>query len=235
MGILKYIWNAIFGKSKKQEFFGRGGSIDEPKLKVVHKAKSIPSKIGAYDSELDKLDKYKSCAFPDEAKNFCDISTPVSFGVCNVASNFKDVQIDVFKVANLDAEYVSHIEKESSVVTFLIPKSRKEKENKKNIDPVNPEIKSKISNSKNKSNYEVTVKSATLNKEQEVIQYLLKYGSIDKRTCAEKFGLKRLDNLICELRKKGMNIKNETIELHNELGEKTKVNNYRLVTSDGAN
>ena len=74
-----------------------------------------------------------------------------------------------------------------------------------------------------------------MTKEQEVLQYLLKYGSIDKRTCAEKFGLKRLDNVICELRKQGMNIKNETVELHNELGEKTKVNNYRLVTSDGAN
>jgi hypothetical protein len=32
-----------------------------------------------------------------------------------------------------------------------------------------------------------------------------------------------------------MNIKNETVELHNELGEKTKVNNYRLVNSDGTN
>ena len=74
-----------------------------------------------------------------------------------------------------------------------------------------------------------------MTKEQAVLEYLLKYGSIDKRTCAEKFGLKRLDNVICELRKQGMNIKNETVELHNELGEKTKVNNYRLVNSDGTN
>jgi arginine decarboxylase-like protein len=92
-----------------------------------------------------------------------------------------------------------------------------------------------FSKPKNKSVRKEVVNPATLSKEQEVLQYLLKYGSIDKRTCAEKFGLKRLDNLICELRKKGMNIKNETVELHNELGEKTKVNNYRLVTSDATN
>jgi hypothetical protein len=207
MGILKYIWNAIFGKSKKQEVFGRGGSIDEPKLKVAYKAESVSGKIGAYNSEVDKLDKYKSCAFPDEVKNFCDISTPVNFGVC--------------KTPNLDAEYITHIEKETSTVTFV-------------------KSKSNISKPKNKTvltnwNKKVLVNSLPLNKEQQVIQYLLKYGSIDKRTCSENFGLKRLDNLICELRKQGMNIKNETVELHNELGEKTKVNNYRLVTSDGAN
>jgi len=80
-----------------------------------------------------------------------------------------------------------------------------------------------------------TVKPSSLGKERAVIDYLKKYGSIDKMTCAEKFNLKRLDNLICELRKQGMNIQNETIELHNELGEKVKVNNYKLVISDGAN
>jgi hypothetical protein len=72
-------------------------------------------------------------------------------------------------------------------------------------------------------------------KEKEVLKYLLTYGSIDKFTCKEKFGLKRLDNIICELRKQGMLIVNETIYLHNEKGEKVKVNNYRLVTENGAN
>ena len=74
-----------------------------------------------------------------------------------------------------------------------------------------------------------------LTKEKEVLKYLLTYGSIDKFTCKEKFGLKRLDNTICELRKQGMHIVNETIYLHNENGEKVKVNNYRLVTENGAN
>lgn len=86
-----------------------------------------------------------------------------------------------------------------------------------------------------KEDTEKKVKARSLNKEQKVIEYLKKYGSIDKMTCAEKFNLKRLDNLICELRKQGMNIQNETIELHNEKGEKIKVNNYKLVISDGTN
>lgn len=88
---------------------------------------------------------------------------------------------------------------------------------------------------KTKSKCKELVNSKVLNKGQKVTQYLLTYGSIDKRICAEKFGLKRLDNLICDLRKKGMNIKNETVELHNEFGKKIKVNNYRLVTSDATN
>ena len=46
---------------------------------------------------------------------------------------------------------------------------------------------------------------------------------------------KRLDNLICDLRKQGLNIKSETIELHNESGVKTQVSNYILVKSDGTN
>jgi len=72
-------------------------------------------------------------------------------------------------------------------------------------------------------------------KEQAVLKYILEHGSIDKITCFQKFGLKRLDNVICEFRKQGMSIKNEDIFLHNENGQKVKVNNYILVTEDGAN
>ena len=72
-------------------------------------------------------------------------------------------------------------------------------------------------------------------KEQAVLKYILEHGSIDKITCYQKFGLKRLDNVICEFRKQGMSIKNEDIFLHNENGQKVKVNNYILVTEDGAN
>jgi hypothetical protein len=97
------------------------------------------------------------------------------------------------------------------------------------------QITFEVSKPKTKKAFIERPKGDVMTKEQAVLEYLLKYGSIDKRTCAEKFGLKRLDNVICELRKQGMNIKNETVELHNELGEKTKVNNYRLVNSDGTN
>jgi hypothetical protein len=36
MGILKNIWNTLFGKQNQREEFGRGGSIEEPVMKVVH-------------------------------------------------------------------------------------------------------------------------------------------------------------------------------------------------------
>jgi hypothetical protein len=72
-------------------------------------------------------------------------------------------------------------------------------------------------------------------KERKVRLYLEKYGSIDKETSALLFGVKRLDCMILSLRKKGLNIASKTIELTNENGEKTKVNNYVLVNSDGAN
>ena len=88
---------------------------------------------------------------------------------------------------------------------------------------------------KQKRSYKKKEVGFVMTKEQWVLQYLLKYGSIDKRTCDEKFGLKRLDNLICDLRKQGLNIKSETIELHNESGVKTQVSNYILVKSDGTN
>jgi hypothetical protein len=37
MSLIKYIWNALFGKVSKKENFDRAGSIDEPKLKVIYK------------------------------------------------------------------------------------------------------------------------------------------------------------------------------------------------------
>ena len=113
------------------------------------------------------------------------------------------------------------IKKNLTYVENELPKSESEAE----VFPLPVEVKLKP----------IRVKSSSLGKERAVIDYLKKYGSIDKMTCAEKFDLKRLDNLICELRKQGMNIQNETIELHNEMGEKIKVNNYKLVISDGTN
>jgi hypothetical protein len=171
MGILKDIWNTIFGKSKKQEEFGRGGSIEEPEMKVVYKKDEEKIKSGSTYTENELGE----------------------------------------------------------------PNTQMYNEVQECVAPIDSQIKFEVSEPKAKRPYKERVKGMVMTKEQEVLQYLLKYGSIDKRTCAEKFGLKRLDNVICELRKQGMNIKNETVELHNELGEKTKVNNYRLVTSDGAN
>lgn len=202
MGVLKNIWITLFGKSKKQEEFGRGGSIEEPKMKLVHKQTIISGttfsgKIGGYTSGDVEPDKSKSC-HPIEVNNFCNPNfTPSNHGVCNFAVTPDKLE--------------SREELIDSQITFEVSKP---KAKKACIE---------------------RPKGSIMTKEQAVLEYLLKYRSIDKRTCAEKFGLKRLDNVICELRKQGMNIKNETVELHNELGEKTKVNNYRLVASDGTN
>lgn len=94
----------------------------------------------------------------------------------------------------------------------------------------------KVSEPKKESTEKPRVRGfKNLTKEQGILKHLLEHGSIDKITCAQKFGLKRLDNFICELRKQGMNIVNETILLHNEKGEKVKVNNYRLIKENGTN
>jgi hypothetical protein len=250
MGIFKNIWNSIFGKSQKQEEFEKGGSIGEvPTLKVVHRGKNsseaihkldaeyvchitketstvtfvrsisqnlqpknkiVTNKIGGYAFGDTKPDKSKSC-HGQEVNSWCQPNlAPSNTGVCAFP-----VSYDPIIPANLAPS-------NTGVCAFPV-----------SYDPIIPEIKTKITLTN--WNKKVLVNSLPLNKQQEVIQYLLKYGSIDKITCAEKFGLKRLDNLICELRKEGMNIKNETIELHNKLGKKNKVNNYRLVSSDATN
>jgi hypothetical protein len=215
MGILKDIWNTIFGKSKKQEEFGRGGSIEDPKMEVVHKKES--SKIvGGYTSGDIKPDNSKTCHY-QHTNNFCQPNfTPSNHGVCNFPVTPDKVEAGSTCTENELLEFDSE--------------NLKSKENK-----IDSQIKFEVSEPKAKRPYKERVKGMIMTKEQEVLQYLLKYGSIDKRTCAEKFGLKRLDNVICELRKQGMNIKNEKVEIHNEIGEKIKVNNYRLVPSDGTN
>jgi len=175
MGILKDIWNTIFGKSKKQEEFGRGGSIEEPKMKVVFKKGRKKIKAGRTYTENELGEPNPQ--------------------VCN------NVQ-----------ESIAPINSQTKFQEFI-----------------------KVSKPKSKKARIERPKNSIMTKEQRLLEYLLKHGSIDKRTCAEKLGLKRLDNVICELRKQGMNIKNEKVEIHNEIGEKIKVNNYRLVPSDGTN
>ena len=64
----------------------------------------------------------------------------------------------------------------------------------------------------------------------EVKDYLIKYGSIDVLTCEQIFKVKSLHNFIWQLRKEGLKIKTDKVGLHNELGEKIEVTNYRLIS-----
>jgi len=229
MRILKNIWITIFGKSKKQkefeknqEKFGRGGSIEEPKMEVVHK-KENPNVIGGYTSGDVEADKSSSCAYQYTERMICRPNLPID--ACKVKT-FLPTTCDAIITTNGDKPLIDIPNGDD----FFVSKELLSRE-----ELMDSQITFEVSKPKTKKAFIERPKGDVMTKEQAVLEYLLKYGSIDKRTCAEKFGLKRLDNVICELRKQGMNIKNETVELHNELGEKTKVNNYRLVNSDGTN
>jgi hypothetical protein len=71
----------------------------------------------------------------------------------------------------------------------------------------------------------------------EIKAYLQTYGSLDVLTCEQKFKVKSLHNFIWSMRKEGFKIKTEKVGLHNELGEKVLVTNYRLISENlnGAN
>jgi hypothetical protein len=56
MGILKDIWNTIFGKKRKNSKFERGGSIDEPEMKVVYMKSEDKIKSGATYTENEFLE-----------------------------------------------------------------------------------------------------------------------------------------------------------------------------------
>jgi hypothetical protein len=64
----------------------------------------------------------------------------------------------------------------------------------------------------------------------EIKDYLIKYGSLDVLTCEQMFEVKSLHNFIWQLRKDGLKIKTDKVGLHNELGQKIEVTNYRLIS-----
>lgn len=64
----------------------------------------------------------------------------------------------------------------------------------------------------------------------EIKDYLLTYGSINVLTCEQKFKVKSLQNFIWYLRKEGLKIKTEKVNLHNKLGQTVEVTNYILIS-----
>jgi hypothetical protein len=138
MGILKDIWNTVFGKKKQDDKFERGGSIAEPVMKIVHKKSEDKIEAGG-----------------------------------------------------------SYTENELGE-----PKPKKQ-------------------------NVRSVIGQKTL---LDIKDYLLTYGSIDVITCKAKFDVKSLQNFIWQLRKDGLEIKTEKVGLHNELGQKVEVTNYRLIS-----
>jgi hypothetical protein len=119
----------------------------------------------------------------------------------------------------------SQKEETTEVLEFKEPKLEVVHKNKKeeNVEPENvlPVEKQKIKSKK------VVIGQKTL---FEVKDYLLKYGSIDVLTCEQIFKVKSLHNFIWQLRKEGFKIKTDKVGLHNELGQKIEVTNYRLIS-----
>ena len=100
---------------------------------------------------------------------------------------------------------------------FLASKELIEKEKR-----TDDELISRAENKKSKN----VIGQKTLS---EIKDYLLTYGSIDVLTCEQKFKVKSLQNFIWHLRKDGLKIKTDKVGLHNELGQKVEVTNYRLI------
>jgi len=119
----------------------------------------------------------------------------------------------------------SQKEETTEVLEFKEPKlevgNKKKKE--ENVEPENvfPVEKQK------KKRLKSVIGQKTLT---EVKDYLIKYGSIDVLTCEQIFKVKSLHNFIWQLRKEGLKIKTDKVGLHNELGEKIEVTNYRLIS-----
>ena len=119
----------------------------------------------------------------------------------------------------------SQKEETTEVLEFKEPKLEVVHKNKKeeNVEPENvlPVEKQK------KKRFKSVIGQKTL---AEVKDYLIKYGSIDVLTCEQIFKVKSLHNFIWQLRKEGLKIKTDKVGLHNELGQKIEVTNYRLIS-----
>jgi len=160
MGILKNIWNTIFGIKKEDNRFERSGSIDQPAMKVIHK--KIEDKIES-------------------------------------GSTFTENEL-----GESNPQLCNDVQESANVSPYDLPTLKPKKKNNKSI-----------------------VGQKTLN---EIKEYLTTYGSLDVLTCEKKFKVKSLHNFIWFLRNEGFEIKTDKVGLHNELGQKIEVTNYRLIS-----
>lgn len=222
MGIFRNIWNTIFGKSKQQDSFERGGSIAEVPMKVIYKKnkeeklergrtytenelgepKEKQEKVGGYNTKDTKFTPNNVCNPPINIP-LIEIPNGDDFFVSNEVKKKED---------NLDSKYVSNDLIQGSVLNVV--DADKDRISKDDFE-VKKKTSKKIIGHKTKA---------------DIKEYILKYGSLDVLTCEQKFKVKSLRNFIWELRKEGLVIKTEKVGLHNELGEKVEVTNYRLIS-----
>lgn len=201
MGILKNIWNTLFGKTTQESKFEKEDLIGKAKMDVVHN-KNAKGKVGAYNTKDTKFTPNNSCQYQEPVKTFCELY-PNASNVCNPPIVL-DSNKPLVDNANVDDFFVSN---------DLIAK-----ENKMDSEVANLTKKVKVNN---------VIGKKTL---VEIKDYLIKYGSIDVLTCEQIFKVKSLHNFIWQLRKEGLKIKTDKVGLHNELGQKIEVTNYRLIS-----
>ena len=213
MGIFRNIWNTLFGKSKIEETT-EVVEVEEPKLKVVHKKEK--EVVGAIylGKEVKPKDKKTIGAYNTEDANFSDKKVcqfePVVKTFCEPSfyPNVNNVcNPAITTLPNGDDFFVSN---------ELISKEEK----------LDAKFEFPVQKGKRKSNKKI-IGQKTLS---EIKDYLIKYGSLDVLTCEQMFKVKSLHNFIWQLRKEGLKIKTDKVGLHNELGQKIEVTNYRLIS-----
>jgi len=116
---------------------------------------------------------------------------------------------------------VVHKKKEEVAGAIYLGKEVKPKQEVKVREEVKP-----VEKQKNKRNIRVIGQKTYT----DIKEYLIKYGSLDVLTCEQTFKVKSLHNFIWQLRKDGLEIKTDKVGLHNELGQKIEVTNYRLIS-----
>ena len=131
----------------------------------------------------------------------------------------KEETIEVLEVKEPKLKVVDKKKKEVAGAIYL-GKEIKPKEEAKSLEEEKPVEKQKKKRTKR------VIGQKTLS---EIKEYLIKYGSLDVLTCEQIFDVKSLHNFIWQLRKDGLKIKTDKVGLHNELGQKIEVTNYRLI------
>ena len=216
MGIFRNIWNTIFGKSNQENRFERGGSIAEVPMKVIYKKNKeeklergrtyTENELGEPQEKQETVGGYNTKDTKFTPNNVCN--PPINIPLIKIPNTLNvcntPINIPLIEIPNGDDFFVSN---------DLIAKEEK--------------TDSEVDNLPKKEKVNNVIGKKTLS---EIKEYLIKYGSLDVLTCEQKFKVKSLHNFIWYLRKEGLVIKTQKVGLHNELGEKIEVTNYKLIS-----
>ena len=213
MGFFKDILRTIFSKTKKKEIQENNNVIDK--------------EIDGFtlNEELSKTILKKNPVSGYKLKE------PYCPELKSQEILILDYDLEEKKRQSLDLDYdsIADISQAKEVLTETKNKTRKI-----NLDSVGSSVENetKINLKEEKIQTKRVIGRKTF---QNVIDYLLVYGSIDALTFKQKFKVKSIQNFIWVLRKEGYIIKTEKIGMHNQLGEAVMITNYKLVSVSAEN